>query len=152
MGAEPQDLASSSPTSRNVGSSGDLSTPGQPETRAARHRGQPAPRLTPSSLYWHFTKAPRRRLTDPNHDVIRPALTLFALTVFAFGVAARDLTTQFPWYIPVRGLGALLGGLLLVWGMVAYLGRPPTLSKPSLVAKARQRHRDRNDGAAEDDR
>lgn len=124
----------------------------EPETRAARHRGQPAPRLTPRGLYWHFTKAPRRRLTDPNQDVIRPALALFALTVFAFGVAARDLTTQFPWYIPLRGLGALVCGLLLVWGGVAYLGRPATQSKPSLIAKAREKHRGRTHDIVEDDR
>lgn len=123
----------------------------QPETRAARHRGQPPPRLTPSSLYWHFTKAPRRRLTDPNHDVIRPALLLLGLTIGAFGVAVHDIANPTVWWAPFRGLAALLGGLLLVWTVFAYLGRPPTLSKPSLVARVRKKHRDRHRDTSLDD-
>jgi hypothetical protein len=108
------------------------------ETRAGRHRGQPPPRLTPNSLYWYYTKAPRRMLTDPNQDIIRPALVILGVILAAFFAAVRDITTQYPWYVPVRGVGELLLGLLLVWMVIAYLGRPPTVSKPSLIARARK--------------
>lgn len=56
-------------------------------------------------------------------------------------------TTSAPeplWYVPLRGLAAVAGAFLLIWLTIAYLGRPPTTSKPSLVSKIRDRHHDRN--------
>ena len=151
MTGRPDEGRQVEPSTTGVDQDGGLSSGTPPESRAARHRGQPSPPLTPRSVYWYLTKAPRRRLTDPNQDVVRPALGIFAVTMGAFGVAAHDFMTQSPWYIPLRGLAALLGGLFLIWAVIAYLGRPPSVSKPSLAAKARQWHPSRTHDTDEED-
>ncbi|TPG17039.1 hypothetical protein EAH86_09695 [Pedococcus bigeumensis] len=116
----------------------------QPETRAGRHSGMPSARLTPASLYWHLTKAPRRRIWDPENNPIRSGLLILIGILAAFGQAARDIANQAVWWAPFRGLAALIGGLVLIWGVIAYLGRPATASKPSLIAKFRSSHRSKD--------
>lgn len=113
------------------------------ESRAARHAHRPASRLAWSSLYWQLTKAPRPRLTDPNHDPIRPGLLIVIGILYGFGQAAHDFAAGTPWYVLLRGLAALAGAFLLIWLTIAYLGRPATASEPSMVSKLRDRHHDR---------
>ena len=112
-----------------------------PQTRAGRHSGMPPARLTPASLYWHLTKAPRRRIWDPESNPIRSGLLTLIGILAAFGQAARDIANQAVWWAPFRGLAAIIGGLVLIGAVIAYLGRPATASKPSLNAKFRPSHR-----------
>jgi hypothetical protein len=91
-------------------------------------------------------------LTDPNRDQIRPGLLILIGILYGFGQAAHDLSTGGAWYVPLRGLAALTGALLLVWLTIAYLRRPPTASKPSLVSKIRDRDHDRKQGKGKGDR
>lgn len=116
-----------------------------PQTRAGRHRGMPSAQLTPASLYWYLTKAPRRRLWDPESNPIRSGLLILIGIGGAFGQAARDIANHAVWWAPFRGLAALIGGVLLIWGVIAYLGRPATASKPSLLAKYRSSRTPRDD-------
>lgn len=113
------------------------------DSRAARHE-RPSSRMTPSSLLWQLTKAPRPRLTDPNHDPIRSGLLTLIGILMGFGLAAHDLSTGGAWWVLLRGLAVVAGAFLLIWLTIAYLGRPPTASKPSLVSKIRDRRHDRN--------
>ncbi|EAP98074.1 hypothetical protein JNB_13958 [Janibacter sp. HTCC2649] len=82
-------------------------------------------------------------MTDSNHDPIRPSLLILIGILYGFGQAAHDFTTATPWWVLLRGLAALAGAFLLIWLTIAYLGRPPTASKPSLVSKIRGKHHDR---------
>lgn len=111
--------------------------------RAARHAARPPSRMTLASLRWQLTQAPRRRLTDPNHDPIRPALMIVIGVLWGFGQFAHDVTTGTSWYVPLRGLAALAGAFLLIAVAVTYVRRPPTVSEPSLISRIRNKRHDR---------
>lgn len=112
-------------------------------SRASRQGARPSPRITPKSLVWQVTRAPRPRLTDPHHDPIRPNLLIGIGVLAGFGQAARDFAQGGPGLVLLRGVFALIGAVLLVAFAVTYLRRPPTSSKPSLIAKARIHRRKR---------
>lgn len=116
----------------------------EPETRASRHAHRPTSRITKASLYWHLTQAPRPRLTDPNHNPIRTGGLIVVGILMGFGLGIEDLSTGGAWWVPLRGLAALAGAFLLIGLTIAYLGRPPTASKPSLVSKIRDKHHQRH--------
>ena len=121
---------------------GDTPTPGRhrSDQHNRRHHG----------WWWALTRAPRRRLFDPASNPLRTGLGSLVVMSVLLGEGCNELFSHAAWFIRLRGLGMALGGLVILFLLVAYLSRPATVPpEPPLWKVVRQGARTvrRRDGA-----